>query len=220
MDRGCPMKVLIVDDHVLFREGLVGLLASDPDFLVVGQASSVREAIEQAIKLKPDLVLMDFSLPDGDGSEASACILEALPDCNIVFLTMYDADEKLFSAIRSGAKGYMLKNVPVAKLLQSLHSIRKGEAAISRTMTMRLLDEFAHSTTGVVQSDGLVDELSPREVEILREIGTGASNQEIADHLFLSVNTVKHHVHNILSKLGVSNRREAQKIAREKGLIK
>ena len=220
MDRGCPMKVLIVDDHVLFREGLVSLLATDPEFSVVGQASSVREAVEQAVKLKPDLVLMDFSLPDGDGSEASTCILEALPSCNIVFLTMYDADEKLFSAIRSGAKGYMLKNVPVAKLLQSLHSIRRGEAAISRTMTMRLLDEFAHSTSGVVQTDGLVDELSPREVEILREIGTGASNQEIAERLFLSVNTVKHHVHNILSKLGVSSRREAQKVAREKGLIK
>jgi DNA-binding NarL/FixJ family response regulator len=213
------MKVLIVDDHVLFREGLVSLLSTDPEFCVVGQASSVREAVEQSIKLEPDLVLMDFSLPDGDGAEATARILEKRPECNIVFFTMYAADEKLFTAIRSGAKGYMLKNVPVSKLLQALHSIKKGEAAISRSMTMRILEEFSHSESKSSESSGVLDVLSKREKEILCEVCTGATNQEIADRLFLSINTVKHHLRNIYSKLGIRNRHEARKVAQESGLI-
>jgi len=214
------MKVLVVDDHILFREGLVSLLSADPSFDVVGQAGSVCEAVELAHKLSPDLVLMDFSLPDGDGAEASALILEDQPECNVVFLTMHDADEKLFAAIRSGAKGYLLKNVPVSKLLSSLHSIEKGEAAISRSMTMRILDEFSHTASTVQEQRGLLNNLTPREVEILAEIGTGAANNEIAGRLFLSVNTVKHHVHNIFAKLDFENRREAMNFARTTGLVK
>jgi DNA-binding NarL/FixJ family response regulator len=213
------MKVIIVDDHVLFREGLVNLLSSDPAFCVVGQASSVREAIEQARKLKPDLILMDFSLPDGDGAEASAAILQELPGCNIIFLTMHDADEKLFAAIRSGAKGYLLKNVPVSQLLLALRSVEKGEVAISRGMTKRILEEFSQ-TSSSLQAERNLDTLSPREMEILRALGSGATNQEIAAQLFLSVNTVKHHVHSILTKLGVDSRREAILYARKTGLIK
>ena len=212
------MKVLIVDDHVLFREGLVSLLSSDPAFCVVGQASSVREAIEQARKLKPDLILMDFSLPDGDGAEASAAILQELPGCNIIFLTMHDADEKLFAAIRSGAKGYLLKNVPVSQLLLALRSVEKGEVAISRGMTKRILEEFSQ-TSSSLQAERNLDTLSPREMEILRALGSGATNQEIAAQLFLSVNTVKHHVHSILTKLSVDSRREAIRYANKTGLI-
>jgi DNA-binding NarL/FixJ family response regulator len=214
------MKVLVVDDHILFREGLVSLLSADPSFKVVGQAGSVCEAVELARTHKPDLVLMDFSLPDGDGAEASALILEDLPECDIVFLTMHDADEKLFAAIRSGAKGYLLKNVPVSKLLSALHSIEKGEAAISRSMTMRILDEFSHTVGTAQENRGLLNNLSPREIEILTEIGMGASNNEIAERLFLSVNTVKHHAHNIFSKLGLKNRREAMNFARTTRLVK
>jgi DNA-binding NarL/FixJ family response regulator len=213
------MKVLLVDDHVLFREGLVSLLDSDPEFNVVGQAGSAREAVAKALHLKPDLVLMDFNLPDSDGAEASACILEALPDCNIVFLTMYEEDEKLFSAIRSGAKGYILKSVPVSKLLQALHALKKGEAAISRTMTLRVLDEFSHTSHQSEPPDGFLSKLSSRELEVLKKTISGASNQEIADQLFLSINTVKHHLRNIYSKLGVRNRHEARKVAQEIGLI-
>ena len=211
------MNVLIVDDHVLFREGLVSLLNSDASFKVVGQAGSVRESIDQARKLKPDLILMDFSLPDGDGSEASAAILKEMPDCKIVFLTMYDADENLFAAIRSGAKGYMLKNAPVCELMNSLNSLTKGEAAISPSMTLRILEEFSHSTNnGHHQPPDL---LSPRELDILRELSSGASNNEIAARLFLSVNTVKHHIHNLLAKLELENRREAINYARKHGLV-
>ncbi len=215
------MKILVVDDHVLFREGLVSLLKSDDYFNVVGQAGSVHEAIILAHNLRPDLVLMDFSLPDGDGAEASTAILTEQPGCRIVFLTMHDDDENLFAAIRSGAKGYLLKNVPVAKLISSLKSIEKGEAAISGAMTMRLLEEFSQHHNGVsseVYNSQSV--LSQREVEILREIALGASNGEIATKLFLSVNTVKHHIHNILSKLRLENRRAAILYAQQAGIIK
>lgn len=212
------MKVLVVDDHVLFREGLVSLLKADEYFKVVGQAGSVHEAIDLARKLHPELILMDFSLPDGDGAEASAAILAEQPDCKIVFLTMYDADDKLFAAIRSGAKGYLLKNVPVAKLVSSLKSIEKGEAAISGSMTMRILEKFSQQPANGSSEVPIHAILSKREIEILQEIAKGASNSEIATKLFLSVNTVKHHVHNILAKLGLENRREAIQYAHQAGL--
>jgi two-component system NarL family response regulator len=215
------VKILVVDDHVLFREGLVSLLNADDYFNVVGQAGSVHEAIKLAHNLRPDLILMDFSLPDGDGADASTAILAEQPECKIVFLTMHDADENLFAAIRSGAKGYLLKNVPVAKLVSSLKSIEKGEAAISGAMTMRLLEEFSQHHNGVSSEIyNTQSVLSQREVEILREIALGASNGEIATKLFLSVNTVKHHIHNILSKLRLENRRAAILYARQAGLIK
>lgn len=214
------MKVLVVDDHVLFREGLVSLLKADEYFKVVGQGGSVHEAIDLARKLKPDLILMDFSLPDGDGAEASAAILAEQPNCKIVFLTMHDANENLFAAIRSGAKGYLLKNVPVADLVASLKSVEKGEAAISGSMTLRILEKFTQQEgeTGDTTRN-LRDVLSQREIEVLREVACGASNAEIAAKMFLSVNTVKHHVHNILAKLGVENRREAIQYARQAGLM-
>lgn len=214
------MKVLVVDDHVLFREGLVSLLKADEFFKVVGQAGSVREAIGLARKLHPDLILMDFSLPDGDGAEASAAILAEQPGCKIVFLTMYDADDKLFAAIRSGAKGYLLKNVPVAKLVTSLKSIEKGEAAISGTMTMRILERFSQQDGASSEEPIIHANLSKREVEILRELAKGGSNSEIAARLFLSENTVKHHVHNILSKLRLENRKEVIQYAQQAGLTK
>jgi two-component system NarL family response regulator len=215
------VKVLVVDDHDLFREGLVSLLSKDKFFEVVGQAGSVHEAIESAKKLQPDLILMDFSLPDGDGAEATTAILPELPECKIVFLTMHDGDENLFAAIRSGAKGYLLKNVPVAKLVSSLKSIEKGEAAISGTMTMRLLEEFSQSHKGVSSEVcNAQSVLSRREIEILREIASGESNGEIAVKLFLSVNTVKHHIHNILVKLKLKNRRAAILYAQSAGLIR
>jgi two-component system, NarL family, response regulator LiaR len=215
------MNVLVVDDHELFREGLVSLLKADDYFKVVGQAGSVHEAINLARKVRPDLILMDFSLPDGDGAEASAVILSEQPDCNIVFLTMYDADDKLFAAIRSGAKGYLLKNVPVARLVSSLKSIEKGEAAISGTMTMRILEQFSVQPNG--KTDGehtLLGNLSQREVEIFREMTLGESNSEIATKLFLSINTVKHHIHNIYTKLNLENRRAAVQYAQRIGLVK
>jgi len=214
------MKILVVDDHDLFREGLVSLLSKDKFFDIVGQAGTVHEAIDLTRKLHPDLVLMDFSLPDGDGAEATTAILAEQPTCNIVFLTMHDADENLFAAIHSGAKGYLLKNVPGAKLVESLKAIEKGEAVISGKMTMRILEEFSQNySNSKGEARNAYKVLSTRELEILREIARGASNSEIAAKLFLSVNTVKHHIHNILSKLCLKNRREATLYAQQSGLM-
>jgi two-component system NarL family response regulator len=208
------INVLLVDDHALFREGLVSLLNRQSDFRVIGQAGTVQDAIKMARELKPDLVLMDFSLPDGTGLDATQAILSTHPDCDIVFLTVYEEDDRLFAAIRSGAKGYLLKNVPVAKLLEFLRGVEQGEAAITRAMASRVLDEFArleprpkHYYTGA-------DDLTTRELEVLQELATGASNREIAESLSITENTVRNHVHNILTKLGLKNRREAANIIR------
>ena len=210
------MKTLVVDDHILFRQGLVSLLKPDPAFQIVGEAGSVREAVAEALRLKPDLILMDFSLPDGTGLDAMQPILAELPDCKIVFLTIQDADEVLFDAIRKGAKGYLLKNVPISDLLASLKSLERGEAALSRQMTSRILEEFAKTEKVTTGENGL-SRLSRRELEVLRLLATWATNREIADQLFLSENTVKHHVHNILEKLGLENRRQAIQYARQHG---
>jgi DNA-binding NarL/FixJ family response regulator len=212
------MRIMIVDDHVLFREGLAGLLNSEPDMSVVAQAGSVREAILQAYEQQPDVVLMDFSLPDGSGDEASDAILQKLPDCKIVFLTVYEADDKLLAAVRSGAKGYLLKNVPISKLVNSLRGLQEGEAVLSRKMTTRLMAELSRDRP-LDESKKNLALLSDRELDVLRELLSGASNREIAQKLYISENTVKHHMHSILSKLEVHNRREAVDLARRMKLV-
>jgi two-component system nitrate/nitrite response regulator NarL len=139
-----PRSILVVDDHVLFRDGLISLFRSTPDFHVVDQAGTVQEAIEKASFHRPDIILMDFSLPDGTGLDATQAILDELPDCKIVFLTVYETDENLLKAIRQGAKGYLLKNVSSSSLLASLRSLASGELAMSRRMMSRAL-EFSRS---------------------------------------------------------------------------
>lgn len=211
------MKIIIVDDHVLFREGLAAIIRSESDIEIIGQAGSVREASELVQTLKPDMVLMDFGLPDGTGADATRAILQQHPDCKIVFLTMSEEDEDLFAAIRSGAKGYLLKNMRPAQLISSLRSVQQGESAISRSMTLRLMEELART-----KEPPRVDEptLTRRELDVLRELASGCSNQEIAERLFISENTVKYHVHSILEKLNLTDRRDAAIFARERGLIK
>jgi DNA-binding NarL/FixJ family response regulator len=211
------MRILIVDDHVLFREGLVGILRATPEFEVIGEAGSVREAIEQARLLKPDMILMDWGLPDGDGTSATEQILSEQAECKIVFLTIYEADEIMFSAIRAGAKGYLLKNVSSKKLVEQLLAVEEGKSALSKAMTARLMEEFSHTTQGDRRKTSGFEKLSPREVDVLREVINGASNCEIATSLFITENTVKHHIHNILEKLGVENRHQAASYARQNG---
>lgn len=216
-----PTKMLVVDDHVLFRQGLVSLFNNQPDFEVIGEAGNVGEAIEAARRLKPDLVLMDFSLPDGTGVDATHAILKVLPDTHIIFLTMHEDDERLFSALRSGAKGYLLKNLPVAKLLAALRALKQGQAPISREMTGKIIDAFAKSEPSKqVNKSNLIEILTSREIDVIYELSTGASNQEIAERLFISENTVKNHVHNILEKLEMSNRREIASFAIRYGITK
>lgn len=211
------MRILVVDDHVLFRQGLVSLLHGEPDFDVVGEAGSIKKALKLARMLKPEMILMDFELPDGTGAEATREILADNPDCQIVFLTVHAEDEVLIDSVRSGAVGYLLKTKPINDLLASLRSVSKGEAAISRTMTRRILEELASPGEGAVSHDDALASLSRREQDVLRELLPGASNREIARKLFITENTVKHHIYNIFGKLGVKNRKEAAEYARKHG---
>jgi DNA-binding NarL/FixJ family response regulator len=211
-------NILIVDDHILFREGLVSLFRSTPDYHVVDQAGSVKEGVEKAFQHKPDIILMDFSLPDGTGLDATRAIVDEIPDSKIIFLTVYETDENILTAIHLGAKGYMLKNVSSSSLLASLRALDQDEIAMSRKMMSRAL-KYSLSAQSHPRKD-LADKLSPREIDILHELQNDASNVEIAQKLFLSENTVKHHLHNIFEKLGVHNRREAGEIARQLSLKK
>ena len=213
---GSQIRVVVVDDHVLFREGLVAIIRSEPSIEVIGQAGNVHEAVELMGSLKPDLVLMDFGLPDGTGVDATRAILKEDPHCKIVFLTMSEEDEDLFSAVRSGAKGYLLKNIHPSKLVATIKSVYEGESALSRSMTLRLMEELARTKEPLHTGDPT---LTRRELDVLRELAGGFSISEIAEHLFIAENTVKYHVHSILDKLGLSDRREAADYAKKHGLI-
>jgi DNA-binding NarL/FixJ family response regulator len=211
--------IMVVDDHIIFREGLSGLFRSTPDFRVVGEAGTVKESIEKALELKPDIILMDFSLPDGTGLEATRAILDELPDCSIIFLTIYETDENLLAAVRLGAKGFMLKNISSTSLLASLRGLECGELAMSRQMLSRIV-ETTRTSVDLSHKTDLIDGLSAREVEILCELQNDATNKAIAQRFSISENTVKHHIHSILEKLRVENRRQAGVIAKQMGLKK
>jgi DNA-binding NarL/FixJ family response regulator len=210
-----PLRVLLADDHAILREGIATLLAAQPDFAVVGEAADGVEAVALAERLVPDLVLMDVDMPVMDGIAATGRIKAALPDVTVVMLTVHDADEKLFTAIRAGAQGYLLKDIRGAELVASLRGLARGEAPISRRLATRLLQEFAQHAPAVPATTAL----SPREVEILELVAARKRNKEIADSLFISEFTVKNHLRNILTKLHRRNRREAADFARAQGII-
>jgi DNA-binding NarL/FixJ family response regulator len=214
------MNLLIVDDHVLFRQGISELFNTQPDFSITGEAGSIHEAVEKARLLQPDIVLMDVNLPDGSGLDATRQILDGSPRSSVVFLTISEDDQRLLKAARSGAAGYLLKDMPFSKLADSLRGVYHHEAAYSRTMMRRLVDEYAvlrceDETHGVRQAD-----LTAIEIEILRELTAYASNKEIADCLVISVATVKYHLHKILARYQLKDRLEAATFARSLGLVK
>ncbi len=210
-----PIRVLLADDHALLREGLRGLLDAEPDFEVVGEASDGAEAVERTSRIMPDLILMDVDMPVLDGLAATERIKAALPYITIVMLTVHDADDKLFAAIRAGAQGYLLKDIHGAELVAALRGLARGEAPISRRLATRLLQEFAQHSPAVPAATAL----TPRETEILQMVAARKRNKEIADALFISEFTVKNHLRNILAKLHRRNRREAAAFARAQGLI-
>jgi DNA-binding NarL/FixJ family response regulator len=213
------LKIVIVDDHALFREGLASILRLEKDFEVAGLAGSVQEAVEVVREIKPEIVLMDFTLPDGTGVEATRLLLAEHPECKIIFLTMSEQDENLFAAIRSGAKGYLLKNLSPSKLVISIRAVQNGESALSRSMTLSLMNELSRTKETNQVGDIALNQLTPREIEVLKEMVTGRTNKEIAKNLVISQNTVKYHVHALLDKLNLSNRREAAEFARRHGLV-
>jgi len=213
-------RVLLVDDHALFREGLRMIVSSQPDMEVVGEANDGLEAAIKAEELKPDLILMDIQMPVCDGIEATRRIKKDQPSVIIVILTVRDDEEKLFDAIKSGAQGYLLKQMNSQELMAMLRQAINGEAAIPPRLAARMLEEFRRlSSLLPVESSEEIYDLSRREQEVLGLVAEGFSDKEIAAHLTISLHTVKTHLRNILSKLQVSGRREAARIAREKGLI-
>ncbi|MHC4509740.1 MAG: response regulator, partial [Planctomycetota bacterium] len=217
-----PIRVLLVDDHALFRQGLASLLSSQPDIEVVGEAVDGIEAQVKAQELRPDLILMDLTMPGCDGLEATQRIKQVLPDVRIVMLTVHDEDDRLFEAIKSGAVGYLLKSTAAETLIPMLRGAMRGEAAISGAMAARMLGEFgrlARQTPFRPQQEEDAPVLTAREKEVLRLVATGAMDKEIAAELSISLSTVKTHLRNILAKLQATSRHQAAAYAVRERLI-
>jgi len=208
-------RLLLADDHDLFREGLAGLINAQPDLEVVGQASDGLEALTLARDLHPDLIAMDINMPMCDGLEATRLIRAEWPEICILILTVHDEDEKLFEAIKAGASGYMLKNVGSADFLRGVRSILAGEAVLPPKLAARLVSEFARLANRPAPESppSGIHDLTPRERETLNLIAAGATDKEIAAQLTLSLHTVKSHVRSILAKLHAANRRQAARLA-------
>ena len=201
-------RILIVDDHPLTREALAGLLTHN-GFDVVGQAASGEEAIECARELRPDLVLLDLSMPGMDGLAALPKVRDAAPDAEVVVLTASEDESNLLGAIRAGAAGYLLKSEPPERIVAFLRGVAQGEAALSGAVARRLLDEVREGGARTAVPDPVARALSARELEVLLLLDRHLGTDEIAVRLFISEHTVRSHVKNLLGKLGVSSRREA-----------
>jgi two-component system NarL family response regulator len=217
-------RILLADDHELFREGLAGLINAQSDLEVVGEAGDGLEALTLARDLHPDLIVMDISMPICDGLEATRLIRAAhdVPKMGIVILTVHDEDEQLFEAIKAGANGYILKSTNSADFLRGVRGALAGEATLPPKLATRLVAEFARLANRPAPTSSVEEEahLTPRETKILDLIATGATDKEIAAHLSLSIHTVKSHVRSILSKLHAVNRQQAAKLALQQRLVK
>ncbi len=215
-----PIRVLLVDDQALFREGLRTLLSIWPDLEVVGEAGNGAEAVETAVALRPDVVLMDLRMPVLDGVAATRRLRQELPDCKIIVLTTFDDDEHVFEGLRAGAVGYLLKDVPSEKLVEAIRAAAGGASFLQPSIAAKVLAEFTRLTPSAAPiAQPLVEPLSERELEILALLAAGDSNREIANQLYITEGTVKNHVTNILGKLGVRDRTQAALKAKELGLI-
>lgn len=212
------IKIFIVDDHPLFRYGLISVLAEYPEFKVVGDAASSVEALPRIEKIQPDIVIMDVFMPNSDGIKTTSIIKQKSPNTEIMILTISDNEDIFLSAIKAGAKGYLLKGVGIMEIVDAIKLVVKGEATVSPTMAARLLEQFRNNGKENSGKKGL-NELSIREKEVLKLTAQGSSNKEIAAHLFISDTTVKAHIRNILEKLRVKNRAEAVGVAITKGIL-
>ena len=217
-----PIRVLIVDDHALFRRGLEMVLAEEPDIELVGEASDGAEAVAKAGEALPDVILMDIRMPKSSGIEACRAMKEVAPSAKIVMLTISDEEEDLFEAIRAGASGYLLKDIPYDEVADVVRAVHGGQSLINPSMAAKLLTEFA----ALAKRDGEeraqevpAPKLTDREMEVLRLVARGMNNRDIAKELFISENTVKNHVRNILEKLQIHSRMEAVMVAVREKLI-
>jgi DNA-binding NarL/FixJ family response regulator len=211
------IRVLLVDDHSLFRRGIAATLVEQEGIEVVGEAADGLEGIEKAREILPDVVVMDLQMPKCTGVEACQVLQTELPQINVLMLTVSDKESDLFSAIKAGAKGYLLKDAEPDDLAQAVYHIAKGGVIVSPSMASKLLTEFK---TGEAYKAEDTSGLSQRETEILQEVAKGASNKAIASTLFISENTVKTHLRNILDKLHLANRSQAAAYAIRAGLFR
>ena len=210
------LRLLLVDDHALFREGLAALLSYQDDIEVIGEAEDAEGALKLVGALNPDVVLMDIDLPGEDGVVATRRVKAAWPDVSVVMLTVHDETDKLIDAIKAGADGYLLKNVRSTELVEQLRGVTRGEAAISRRIATQLLEEFRREDDPREPEA----ELTTRELEILTLVADCLSNSEIARRLFISEHTVKNHIKNILSKLNLRSRRQAATYGIARGWVR
>jgi DNA-binding NarL/FixJ family response regulator len=202
-------RLLLVDDHALFREGLAGLFAYRDDFEVVGETSDADAALARVAELHPDIVVTDIDMPGDDGIATTRRLKSEYPEVTAVMLTVHDATNKLLDAIKAGAQGYLVKNIRSSELLDQLRGLRQGEAAITRRMAARILEEFQRGHNSVHSQDEAGHDVTVRELEVLELVADRLSNKEIAARLVISEHTVRNHLKNILGKLQLRTRREA-----------
>jgi len=237
-ERHSMVRVLVVDDQQLVRDGIASLLRAQDGITVVGTATNGQEALEQAITLRPDVILMDVRMPIMDGVKATIQILRQVPSCCILMLTTFDDDEYVRDALRAGARGYLLKDLAVQDLANAVQAVSQGVYQLDAAVIERMIDAF--SSPNILKKSETEERITPpvpktqtnaaadsldtagltnREVEILRLIATGATNREVADYLVISEGTVKNHLSNIFSRLGLRDRTQAVMYARERGLL-
>jgi DNA-binding NarL/FixJ family response regulator len=208
-----PIRILLAEDQTLMRQGLKTILDLESGFQVVGEAGDGTTAIKLALELRPDIILMDVQMPGQNGVEATAAICKAWHEAKIIILTTFDRDDYVFAGVRAGAVGYLLKDLPAPKLIETIRAIQSGEVFIQPEIASRALRATLHPT------GELIEPLSDREREVLVMLAQGIANKEIADKLHIAEGTVKNHVSNILGKLQAQNRTQAADIARKRGLI-
>ena len=213
------IRVLIADDQSLVRAGFRLVLENHDDIEVVGEASTGEEAVHGAGRLDPDVVLMDIRMPELDGIAATAQITARHPAARVLVLTTYDLDEYVYDALQAGASGFLLKDTPPEQLAGGIRAVAAGEALLAPTVTRRLIEEFARIGPAARTRPEELDELTPRELEVLRLLARGMSNAEIAAHFVLGETTVKTHVAHVLNKLGLRDRVQAVVLAYETGLV-
>ena len=212
------IRILLADDHTVLRQGITQVLESQPDMHVVAQASDGAEAVELARKHQPNVALIDIKMPELDGLETTRQINAELPEVGIIILTMYKRDDYIFEAIKGGASGYLLKEVEMEELLSAVRSVAAGEAALDPAIAARVLTEFRTPTTQE-ETSSAESELAKRDVEILRLVAQGLTNQEIADRIAVTEKTVRNRLWNVYKQLHLKNRTEAALYAVREGLV-